>query len=215
MRDIHGAAAQADIFVLNGDTFDFRWSHYGDTAETARKAIAWLKKLTVRSPDCAFHFVLGNHDHVGIFIDELHELAEHTPNLVWHPYYVKLGDTLFLHGDVANKRMTAEDLVRYRESWLHEESRGEIVNTIYDVAFRAGVHCALSKFAFPTSVVVERIRHYLDDIGEGKGSDTEVIFFGHTHTAVDNYEYQGQRFFNAGAPMPGLDFNILTAQVSA
>ena len=115
MRDIHGAAAKADIFVLNGDTFDFRWSCHGSTVETARKAIGWLEKLTARAPDCFFHFVLGNHDHVGVFIDELHEFAERTPNLAWHPYYVKVGDTLFLHCDVANRRMTAADLERYRE----------------------------------------------------------------------------------------------------
>ena len=215
MRDIHGAAAKADIFVLNGDTFDFRWSCHGSTVETARKAIGWLEELTARSPDCFFHVVLGNHDHVGVFIDELHEFAERTHNLAWHPYYVKVGDTLFLHGDVANRRMTAADLERYRETWLHEESRGELVNTIFDVAFRAGVHQALTKFAFPTSVVVERIRHYLDDIGEGAGSDTDVVFFGHTHTAVDNYEFGGQRFFNSGAPMRGLNFNILGTRICA
>lgn len=215
MHDIHDAASKADVFVLNGDTFDFRWSCHGSSPETARKAISWLKKLTSRWPDCDFHFVLGNHDHVGIFIDELHELAERTSNLRWHPYYVKFGDTLFLHGDVANRRMTASDLECYRKTCLHEERRGELVNSIFDVAFRAGIHCAINKLAFPTNVVVERIRHYLDDIGEGEGSDTEVVFYGHTHSAVDNYEFGGQRFFNSGAPMPGLDFKVLSTKVYA
>jgi len=215
MDAIHGAAVKADVFVLNGDTFDFRWSCHENTRETTRQAIAWLQQLTAHAPNCHFHFVLGNHDHVEHFIDELHEFAERTSNLEWHPYYVKMGDTLFLHGDVANRKMTAQDLTAYREGWLHEESRGELVNTIYDVAFRARIHHAVTKFAFPTPVVVERIRHYLDDIGEGEGSGTDVVFFGHTHTAVSGYAHEGQRFYNAGAPMPGLDFQVLNAKVSA
>ena len=215
MRDIRGAASKADIFVLNGDTFDFRWSCVGGTAETSRAAIRWLERLAARWPECYFHFVLGNHDHVEVFIDELDELAVRTPNLSWHPYYLKIGNMLFLHGDVANRKMSGTDLERYRETWLHEESRGEFVNTVYDVAFKAGVHRAVNRIAFPTSVVIERIRHYLDDVGEGAGSETEMVFFGHTHSAVDDYEYEGQRFFNGGAPMPGLDFNILTTKVCA
>lgn len=215
MHAIEDAASKADVFVLNGDTFDFRWSTIGDTAETTRAGIRWLETLTNQAPDCYFHFILGNHDHVQVFIDELHELAERTPNLAWDPYYVKVGDMLFLHGDVANKKMKGEDLKRYREQWLYEESRGELVNSIYDVAFKAGIHRALSRFAFPTSVVVDRLQHYLDDIGEGVGSATDRVYFGHTHSAVDDYLHRGQRFFNSGAPMPGLDFSILNTKVCA
>lgn len=215
MPRIERAAAEADIFVLNGDTFDFRWSTCGAADATTREAIAWLERTVRKWPECYFHFVLGNHDHVQIFIDELHELAERTPNLSWHPYHVKIGNSLFLHGDVANRRMTAADLADFRAQWLEEEARGEFANRVYDMAFRARMHCAVSRFAFPTNLVVERVQHYLDDIGEGQGSNTEMVFFGHTHNAIQDYERGGQRFYNGGAPMPGLDFNILKAEIAA
>lgn len=215
MPRIETAVANADIFVLNGDTFDFRWSAFGDARDTTREAIRWLERTTRKWPDCYFHFVLGNHDHVQVFIDELHEFAERTPNLAWHPYYVKIGNSLFLHGDVANRRMTAHDLEQYRSLWLEDEARGEFVNRIYDAAFRARVHRVVSRFAFPTSTVVERVQHYLDDIGEGCASGTEMVFFGHTHMAIDGYELGGQRFYNGGAPMPGLSFDVLRAEIAA
>lgn len=215
MAAIHRAADESDIFILNGDTFDFRWSTLESNAASVKEAIRWLGELADRARDTEIHFILGNHDHLQRFMDALDDFSRERPNLHWHPYYLKLARSVFLHGDVAIRKMTAADLERYRSGWLHEEQRGKLVNRVYDVAFKAGVHKAITRYAFPTKVIVERIRHYLDDIGEGEGSDTELVFFGHTHVAVENYEYEGQRFYNAGAPMPGLDFNILSTEVAA
>ena len=215
LEAIHSTAAQSDIFVLNGDIFDFRWSQFDSTEETVREAIRWLEALTNAHSHCHFYYVLGNHDHVQKFIDALEAFTKRTPNLSWRPYYLKLHTTLFLHGDVSIRRMTARDHERYRESWLHEECKGEFVNKVFDVAFKAGVHRAIGKFAFPRSAVLERIQHYLDDIGQGRASDTEHVYFGHTHSALLDFEFGGQRFFNAGAPMPGLNFNVLTTKVPA
>jgi UDP-2,3-diacylglucosamine hydrolase len=215
MPVIEAAASDADIFVFNGDTIDFRWSIHPTAAETTREAIKWLDRIAKDCPETQFEFLLGNHDHVQVFIDALHELAERTPNFTWHPYYLKLGNALFLHGDVSIRKMDAADLERFRNGWLHEESRGEFVNSVYDMAFRAKVHCAISRLCFPTRVTVERVRHYLDSIGEGEGSSTETVYFGHTHCSVDGYEFRGQRFFNGGAPMPGLNFNVLSSQIAA
>ncbi len=215
MPAIETAAADADVFVFNGDTFDFRWSCYATAAETSREAVKWLERIAQDCPETRFEFLLGNHDHVQVFIDSLHDLAERTPNFNWHPYYLKLGNALFLHGDVSIRKMTASDLERFRNGWLYEESRGEFVNSVYDIAFRAKVHCAISRLAFPTRVTIERVRHYLDSIGEGAGSTTESVYFGHTHCMINGYDYLGQRFFNGGAPMPGLDFSVMSARVAA
>ncbi len=215
MDGIYQAAKESDIFVLNGDTFDFRWSTHQSTEDTVEAAVAWLHDLTEHAKDTDIRFVLGNHDHVQDFIDRLKVLVEEKENLQWHPYYFKYGNAMFLHGDVANKKMTAKDLEAYRFSWLHHEQQGEFVNKVYDMAFKAGIHKVVNKIAFPTEIIVDRIRHYLDDIGEGEGSDTTHVYFGHTHVAVDDYEYKGQRFFNSGAPMPGLPFNIINTKAKA
>jgi hypothetical protein len=63
--------------------------------------------------------------------------------------------------------------------------------------------------------VIERLAHYLDDIGHGANSATKSIYFGHTHLAIDGHEYRGQRFYNGGAPMPGLRFNVVRADAAA
>jgi UDP-2,3-diacylglucosamine pyrophosphatase LpxH len=215
MPAIESAAADSDVFVFNGDTFDFRWSCYATATETSAEAVKWLERIASDRPDTRFEFVLGNHDHVQVFIDSLHELAHRTPNFAWHPYYLKLGPALFLHGDVSIRKMGAEDLERFRSQWLHEESRGEFVNSVYDMAFRAKVHRAISKMYFPTRITIERVRHYLDSIGEGEGSSTESVYFGHTHCRINGYDYRGQRFYNGGAPMPGVDFSVMTARVAA
>ncbi|MFA6244267.1 MAG: metallophosphoesterase, partial [Candidatus Hydrogenedentales bacterium] len=61
-RHIFQAAAKADVFVLNGDTFDFRWTTLPSIDLTVVAAIRWLRALTERFPNCYFHFILGNHD---------------------------------------------------------------------------------------------------------------------------------------------------------
>jgi len=215
MPVIERAADDADDFVLNGDIFDFRWSVYPTAVETAREAVRWLERLAQRRPECRFHYVLGNHDHVQVFIDQLADLAARMPNLTWDPYYVRIGKALFLHGDCVVWKMGAQGLEEFRRGWLEEESRGEFVNKVYDAAFRTRVHCAISRMFYPRTRVIARLAHYLDDIGHGAGSDTKSVYFGHTHLAIDGLEHRGQRFYNGGAPMPGLQFNVLRAEIPA
>jgi UDP-2,3-diacylglucosamine hydrolase len=215
MPAIHRAAAHANDFVFNGDIFDFRWSMYPTAERTADEAVRWLEQIARRHPECRFHYVLGNHDHVQVFIDRLDELASRTPNLSWQPYYLQLGRALFLHGDCVVWKMGAQGLQEFRRGWLQEESRSEFENKVYDVAFRTRVHCAVTRMFFPLQRVIERLAHYLDDIGHGAGSDTRSIYFGHTHLAIDGHEYRGQRFYNGGAPMPGLRFNVMRAEAAA
>ena len=82
------------------------------------RAVQWLRELTAACPRCQFHVVLGNHDYHQAFIDRLMMLEREVPNLSWHRYYVRLGSSVFLHGDVANRRMDARMLAEAREEWL-------------------------------------------------------------------------------------------------
>ena len=63
-------------------------------------------------PQCHFHLVLGNHDYHQALIDRLAKLEKQVPNLSWHRYYVRLGSSVFLHGDVADKTMNARSWPR-------------------------------------------------------------------------------------------------------
>jgi UDP-2,3-diacylglucosamine pyrophosphatase LpxH len=214
MPAIHKAAEKADYFVLNGDTFDFRWSTLESTEATIREALRWLRELAESHPACHFHFILGNHDCHHAFVRALEKLVEQVANLDWHPYYLRLGDTLFLHGDVATRRMSHACLERSRQSWLHERQRGRTLNLMHDMAFHLNVHKAVSQLAHPTRRVLERVMAYLESIEPHIMDGVAHVYFGHTHVAFTNYAYRGLRFHNGGAPMRNLTFNILRAEIN-
>ena len=213
MPAIHKAAEKADYFVLNGDTFDFRWSTLESTEATVREANRWLEKLAADHPSCHFHFLLGNHDCHHAFVHELERLVDKTPNLDWHPYYLRLGDTLFLHGDVANRKMTHCMLEASRNSWVKERQRGRTANLMHDVAFQFNVHKAVSQLAHPTKRVLRRVMAYLESMEPHIMDGVRHVYFGHTHVAMTNYAYRGLRFHNGGAPMRNVTFNILRAEI--
>jgi UDP-2,3-diacylglucosamine pyrophosphatase LpxH len=97
------AATQAENFVLGGDIFDFRWARTSNHRHTVDKAVAWLTDLIRTYPECHFHFVLGNHDYHHALIDRLADLSKKWPNFTWYRYYMRLGNSIFLHGDVLTR----------------------------------------------------------------------------------------------------------------
>lgn len=206
---IHQTAKQARTFVLGGDIFDFRWSTLPSVDHSVEAAIRWLDELISPHPWCDFHFVLGNHDSHHLFIKRLERFASGISNLQWHPYYLRLGHSMFLHGDVADRRMGHRQLTLRRAAWLEESKRrGPVSNALYDVAIGARLHkLAALKNRHPR--VASRILAYLEDVGHGPRTGVEHVYFGHTHTAMSNYEYAGLRFHNGGAPIKGLDFRIV------
>jgi UDP-2,3-diacylglucosamine pyrophosphatase LpxH len=210
---IYEAASESDFFILNGDTFDFRWSTLETRRDTILQALHWLETFSRRVPTCRIHFILGNHDYERGLIDALPELTEQLPNLAWHPFHLRLGSNIFLHGDVANSTMTVDDLANYRRTWLHDRSRGKVLNFVHDRAFDIGLHKAVSRLAFPPRRVARRIYAYLKDVGEDILDGAKDIYFGHTHVPISGYVYRGLRFHNCGAPIRGLEFSMLRTRI--
>lgn len=207
---IRGAAADAHTFVLGGDIFDFRWTTLTSLDHTIDAAVEWLETLAGDHPHCEFHFVLGNHDHHHGFIERLGALADDTENLSWHPYFLRLGSSLFLHGDVADRKMSQQQLAARRDRFArHELTKGQLANALYDAAIEARLHLAVNRLAHPPQRVAKRIVSYLTHIGHGPHNGLEDIYFGHTHAALRGFEYQGLRFHNGGAPIKGLEFQVL------
>ena len=101
-ESLQQTAAKAKTFVLGGDIFDFRWSTLPSTEATVSAAIRWLDALVAAHRTCDFHFVLGNHDCNSRFVDALDKYARKQPNLEAHPYLLRIGKAVFLHGDVAD-----------------------------------------------------------------------------------------------------------------
>lgn len=212
--DIEEAASKADIFVFNGDTFDFKWSILPTLDATIEAAIKYLRNLAEKHENCQFHINLGNHDHVMPFVWQLRELAYEKPNLTWHQYFFRVGSTVFLHGDVAQRRMTHRQLERFRAQWgKRHKPRGNFQNRIYDAAIQANAHVAVSKVVYPARQTIERLDAYLLDVGLTAEQGVKRVYFGHTHVSIEGITFNGITYHNGGAPMPGMEFNLLRAIV--
>jgi UDP-2,3-diacylglucosamine hydrolase len=207
---MHLASSRARQFVLGGDIFDFRWSTLGSTEATVQAAVRWLDNLVASHSRCDFHFVLGNHDCNRRFVAALETYSATRPNLTVHPYYLRLGRSIFLHGDVADRpRMCPQRLHRRRQRWARDERRGALRHMLYDLAMQAHLHRVVGQVAHPKRRVAQRILGYLQRIGHGPGSGLANVYFGHTHAALADYRHGGLAFHNGGAPMPGLNFRIV------
>lgn len=210
---LHATAAQADHFVLAGDIFDFHWSTLDSIQDTVRAADHWLGDLVQSHPACRFHYLLGNHDNHKFFVDRLSALAAHQPNFAWQPYLLRMGSSVFLHGDAASPGMTPEQLPHYRHRWSKARMRTPMQNTVYDMVTKTHLHKAAIRMAAPRRRVARRLLNYLAYMGHDADSGIQDVYFGHTHRAMDDFPYRGVHFHNGGAPMPGLKFQILKARL--
>lgn len=207
---IRAAVRQANVFVLGGDIFDFRWSTLPSLEHSIAAAVKWLGELTAVNPHCTVHFVFGNHDYNRQFVAALDRLAAEVPNLHWHRTHLRLGANLFLHGDVADKPKLCHQklLLRRQKYWHDEESRGEMANRLYDLAIEARLH-HMAKLVHRHKRVTNRLLEYVSHIGQGSETGLRHVYFGHTHYAMSHYQRGGLSFHNGGAPMKGLEFRIV------
>jgi UDP-2,3-diacylglucosamine hydrolase len=209
LAEFRATAARADIFVLGGDIFDFVWTTRGTIAETVDQAVQWLESLIEHAPHCQFHFLLGNHDCYGPFVTRLAKLQDSAANFCWHPFVLRLGDSVFLHGDVADRSMDAEQLAHRRARHDQLEKKAPWLHTLYDLVVAVRLHTFAAMLVYPKTLVARRILRYLDQIGHGWATGLQHVYFGHTHVSMSDFEYSGVRFHNGGAPLIGVPFQIL------
>ncbi len=202
-------ASGAEHFILGGDIFDFRWSQARTIHHAVDDAIRWLAELSAPHRNCQFHLLLGNHDFHQEFIDRLVSLENAIPNLSWYPYYFRLGSSIFLHGDVADRVMSEEMLTHARSRWLHRKQRGLLLSRLYDLVVATHLHRPFPYLRYRKRVVAKRILAYLECIGQGPADGVQNVYFGHTHQSLLGYEHGGLVFHNSGAPMRGVKFQIL------
>lgn len=206
------AARQADECVLGGDIFDFRWSTVGSAEATANAAMRWLEDLLDDLDGTRLHFLLGNHDDHPLLHERLPDLASRGPQFAWSRYYHRWGDTLFLHGDVADRTMTAACLEQKRNAFAHG-SRSPLQHRLYDVAVRARLHTLAPPAVYPRKRVARRILSYMRQIGQGPEVGVEHVCFGHTHRPVDHFRLENVTFHNCGAPIGNGQFRIVCRDV--
>jgi UDP-2,3-diacylglucosamine hydrolase len=212
LEAIRNTAARSRHCILGGDIFDFKWSTLPSARHTVDAALHWLHDLAVRVPECRVHFLLGNHDYHPELIDRLPGLAHEVTNFDWERYYLRLGNSLFLHGDVADRKMTTAHLEQRRRKFRHEQ-RSRLHHRAYDLVVNANVHTVLSRAIYPKRTVARRIVSYLDHIGHGPATGVQHVYFGHTHRAVNGFEHAGLKFHNCGAPIGRTRFRVLELEV--
>ena len=207
-----GLASQldaVDTLVLNGDTFDFRWSSLPSEAAGIDTAIRWIEALAHRHPSLEIRYLLGNHDCLAVFHRELEQLVRSVETLLCHELHLELGDNLFLHGDCANRRMDASGLEKARRPWINDRQRGRLAATAYDLSDSLGLSRRVHDLYFPQHRTVRRIAHHLDHVLPDWHRRLSRCFFGHTHRPFHGYEWRGVRFSNTGSAIPGMGFQPL------
>ncbi|WP_437203812.1 metallophosphoesterase [Planctomicrobium sp. SH664] len=205
-------ARDCDQFILGGDIFDFRWSTLGSDEATARAASLWLREFVDRTGNCSVHFLCGNHDDHPLMHAALPQLQGELTNFTWSRFYHRLGNTLFLHGDVADRTTTAAILERQRDSFRHT-TRSPLQHTLYDLVIRAQLHRIAPTAVYPRKRVARRILSYMEHIGHGPETGVEHVCFGHTHRSVDHYHLRNVTFHNCGAPIGSGKFRIVKREV--
>jgi len=213
MVEIHEAAATGEHLILGGDIFDFRWASCGeDVAIDA--AVEWLQTLLAESDTCRIHYVLGNHDHHHKLLPRLAELADALDRFQWHEAYVRIDSSVFLHGDVAERKMTAGQLHALRARWAEKHAPRPVwLNHLYDLVVASRIHRALPLIFHPPRLIAERLLHYLSEIGEGPKTGLQHVYFGHTHSEMTDYRYGGVMFHNCGATIHGLNFRVVKTRL--
>lgn len=211
---IRRSMKDADVLVLGGDIFDFKWSTLASHKATIDAAGRWVRDLTDFNPNCQVHYILGNHDFDEQLMDQLELISNDQQNFDWHPYHVQLGNSLFLHGDVADRAIDHDQLVLKRQAWKSHRRPHALRHNLYDFAMNLRLHRIPAFVVHPHRQVAKRLVYYLDRHPELQLETISRVYFGHTHVAIDGYQYQGIHFFNGGAPMKGLQFRLVEADIS-
>lgn len=211
-RLVDGLFDSALTLVLNGDTFDFRWSEFPDESTTIDAAIDWLQQLLSGFRGESIHYILGNHDCLTGFRDRLEKLAARETKLRFHEFQLGLGRSLFLHGDSANWRMDEAALRRFRDSWSRDKPRGRIAKAAYGAVDAAGISRRFHRLYFPPARAVRRVARHLDDALPTWRADFDHCFFGHTHLPFADLEFEGVRFHNTGSAIRKMGFQPLRFQ---
>ena len=202
LRQIHRTAAEVEVFVLNGDIFDFKWSRHGIFSRSVLAARRFLTELCETHPHCHFVIILGNHDAVRPWISALDELEESVLNLEWHEFAVRLQNRVFLHGDVIHAGSTNAALRRFR-SRLREPANGHALQRFAHGAVHRSRVPWMAFRLLPKRVLAARILAYLRHEDWLQDSNVRDIYFGHTHSDFEDFHYRGFAFHNCGSATHG------------
>ena len=202
-QDIKSAASEVDYIVLNGDIIDLPWANQESPARTFFVAKIWLENLIKKYPKCQFIYILGNHDCCVGLVEVLDMLTVKYSNFEHHPDYFKLGNKLFFHGDLLLK---PKPHLKRTKLFDRYKIRSGVSLAFYKALIDSGIHTAASKL-FTERNCSRWIYRTLEK--ESVAQDIDHVYFGHTHNAFENYEYEGLVFHNSGSTLKNSHLQLL------
>ena len=207
MPALHHAASEAGLFILNGDIFDFQWSIYSDIHRSLDFVEKWIDHLVSRHPHCRFVFIMGNHDSLPAYAELLEKLCARHANLLWDPFYLKVGEKVFLHGDVHNSP-TPEMLQIYRARW-HGPAHKRWTHTPYLIFAWLRIPRLIHELTPKHGPIIDVIAYLKSELGP-RFEEVQDIYYGHTHKPHSNFIRYGLRFHNTGAMLHGVRSRLQT-----
>jgi UDP-2,3-diacylglucosamine pyrophosphatase LpxH len=208
MPRMHCAASDAELFVLNGDIFDFRWSVFRRLSPSLEYVEDWISALVSRHRNCQFVFITGNHDSLPVYKDLLARMSRRYDNLAWEPDYLRIGKKVFLHGDVRESH-TPETLAAYRARWHKPPHRKRWTHTAYLILTWSRIPRLINELV-PTQRLATAVTKYLQAELGPDFDGVQDVYCGHTHRPVTDYRWGPLRFHNTGATIHGVRSRIQT-----
>jgi UDP-2,3-diacylglucosamine pyrophosphatase LpxH len=207
------AIADADVCIWGGDLFDFRWSRVRGESASVDAALRWLDQWHRDFPDTHFVYLNGNHDEHAVFRTRLLEWASQHDRFDAGGECLRIGETLFLHGDVIQGDGSSDAFARYRQSWQAKPVASGLSSHLYQVAVSARVHKAAAMAAHRRRSTCARLLRWLRTMPREQTDGISQIVFGHTHRHLHGYHHGGVQFFNPGATVRHVAFRPVTLDV--
>lgn len=162
-------------------------------------ACSMVADLVSQFPQTNFHYLYGNHDHHPEFENMVDKLGEESGNISGHPVSLRLGNTLFMHGDAANRSdMDTETLVRERHQRTENKLHGGLHEFLYGIAVQLRIDEVVTRLPFFPDLVHRRLINFIE---REQIDGIDHIVYGHTHRKIHQGQYEGITFTNTGAPI--------------
>ena len=208
MPAIVEALRQSEALILNGDIFDFNWSIHGGTEPTINAAEEWLRQLMDTAPHGRLYYLLGNHDGVSAWAERCEVLSEVLSGFHWSPDYLRLGDTLFTHGDL----LLGSEPLETRPLKTEVRPRKAAMGRAYEVVSHLRIP-RIATLCYPTQRCARVIFRNFQQLDPKFTDGVRRICMGHTHRPFSQLAIDGLEIYNTGSTIAGMPFRPLVLQV--
>lgn len=198
--------AGAEVVVLNGDIFDFRWRGKRSLEQSLDEAELLLREIVSWSPASRVCFVVGNHDSHPQFLHRLEKLSQSCERFEWEFVELIIDSNLFIHGDILHVQ-SRNELEKYRAEF-HDE---RVIYAQLALPYKYIHHLRVPRLILKSHSINRHVAH-LDGLLQsgviGNSRRITDVFFGHTHKAFADFEYNQRRYHNTGGVLIGIPWCV-------